>query len=93
MSLQVRKMGVRRFRRVCALRHRPILYCMGPGYFVKRCENFDEDHCEGDPLAVLMGCHQSVRPCQTEDQCTLSGHCSDADIGLPAAQWLCSLSW
>ena len=20
-------------------------YCMGPGFFIKRCENFDEDSC------------------------------------------------
>ncbi|CAK8985770.1 unnamed protein product [Durusdinium trenchii] len=79
------RMGVKRFQRLCALRHRPIMYCMGPGFFIKRCENFDEDSCEEDPLAHVMGCFQSVRPCPTEDLCTLSGHCSDRDIGLSLA--------
>jgi len=79
------RMGVRRFQRVCALRHRPTIYCMGPGFSVKRCENFDEQSCEQDPLATLMGCYQGVRPCQTEGRCQMSGNCSDTDIGLNLA--------
>lgn len=75
-------MGVKRFQRICALRHRPLMYCLGPGFSIKRCENFDENSCESDPVAQVMGCFQSVRTCQTEDLCTLSGHCSDRDIGL-----------
>ncbi|CAE7337395.1 unnamed protein product [Symbiodinium pilosum] len=79
------RMGVKRFQRLCALRHRPMIYCMGPGFSLKRCENFDEASCEEDPLARLMGCYASVRPCQTADHCQMSGHCSDADIGLNLA--------
>ena len=78
-------MGVRRFQRICALRHRPLMFCLGPGFSIKRCENFDENSCEADPIAQVMGCFQSVRSCQTEDLCTLSGHCSDRDIGLSLA--------
>ena len=79
------RMGVKRFQRLCALRHRPMMYCMGPGFSIKRCENYDEANCEEDALASLMGCFQSVRPCQTADRCQMSGHCSDADIGLNLA--------
>eukprot|EP00931_Biecheleriopsis_adriatica_P060374 TRINITY_DN36256_c0_g1_i1.p1 TRINITY_DN36256_c0_g1~~TRINITY_DN36256_c0_g1_i1.p1 ORF type:complete len:2648 (-),score=427.06 TRINITY_DN36256_c0_g1_i1:64-8007(-) len=77
--------GVNMYMEVCAMPHRPVMHCMGPGFLVKRCANFDEEHCEGDPVGDLMSCQLNVRPCQTEKECRLSGYCSDTDIGLSRA--------
>eukprot|EP00930_Biecheleria_cincta_P033869 TRINITY_DN23441_c0_g1_i2.p1 TRINITY_DN23441_c0_g1~~TRINITY_DN23441_c0_g1_i2.p1 ORF type:complete len:2588 (-),score=365.17 TRINITY_DN23441_c0_g1_i2:2-7765(-) len=77
--------GVMRYKEVCAMPHRPLMYCQGEGQYIKRCSNYDEAHCEGDPLGDLMGCRLQVQRCQTKDLCELSGYCSDRGLGLNTA--------
>eukprot|EP00933_Yihiella_yeosuensis_P025547 TRINITY_DN19806_c0_g1_i1.p1 TRINITY_DN19806_c0_g1~~TRINITY_DN19806_c0_g1_i1.p1 ORF type:complete len:1096 (-),score=191.91 TRINITY_DN19806_c0_g1_i1:309-3479(-) len=77
--------GVSLWSKVCALPHRPLMYCQSPGFHIKRCAKFDEEHCERDPLGALMGCTLQVQTCKTRQDCELSGSCSDVDIGLSNA--------
>lgn len=67
---------------LCALPHRPLIYCQSEGQFIKRCANLDEEHCESDPLGRLLGCSLVVQPCKTSEDCILSGTCSVEDVGL-----------
>eukprot|EP00927_Polykrikos_kofoidii_P076401 TRINITY_DN7343_c0_g1_i1.p1 TRINITY_DN7343_c0_g1~~TRINITY_DN7343_c0_g1_i1.p1 ORF type:complete len:2259 (+),score=322.69 TRINITY_DN7343_c0_g1_i1:195-6779(+) len=87
------KLGVAVQSKVCALLHRPIMYCTRPGENVKRCAHFDTDLCETDPLAKLLGCTLRLRKCQTPHECNIQGRCSDVDVGLSwAMQGTCVIT-
>lgn len=74
--------GINRNISLCALPHRPLIYCQSEGQFIKRCANLNEEHCESDPLGRLLGCGLVVQPCKTSEDCLLSGTCSVEDLSL-----------
>jgi hypothetical protein len=78
--------GVSHYSQVCALPHRPLMYCLGEHEYIKRCAHFSQDDCDHDPMAKMIGCVLRVRMCQTKEECSLQGQCSDVDIGLTWAQ-------
>jgi len=67
---------------ICAMPHRPLIFCTAPGEEIKRCAVYGEERCEHDPLARLMGCGIDVRRCQTREECDVAGWCSSHQVGI-----------
>ncbi|KAF4671932.1 hypothetical protein FOL47_001085 [Perkinsus chesapeaki] len=64
---------------VCALPHRPLVYCVGPLQTIRRCADFEPySTCEVDEVAKLMKCRSAHRQCQDPVSCGLSGRCSSS---------------
>ncbi|KAF4737201.1 hypothetical protein FOZ63_028741 [Perkinsus olseni] len=64
---------------VCALPHRPLVFCVGPLQTIRRCSDYQPfTTCDHDEIAKLIKCRSAHRQCQDPVSCRLSGRCSSS---------------